>query len=123
MPNTLPCPKSGLAPKPKNMTFEEAAAVFFGGVSALYFLRKARIRPGQRALIYGASGRVGVFAAQLAKHYGARVTGVCGAANVELVKSLGADQVIDCTREDFRQTDRSTTSSSMRRARVVTRGV
>src|SRR5262245_58888629 len=94
-----------LAHKPVNMTFAEAGSVFVGGACALYFLRKAAIKPGERVLIHGASGSLGVFAVQLAKYFGAHVTGVCGPANVDLVKSLGADDAIDYTTRDFADGD------------------
>lgn len=89
--------------KPSNLTFEEAAALSFGGTTALDFLRRGKLKGGERMLVNGASGAVGTAAVQLAKHFGAIVTGVCSTANVELVRSLGASHVIDYTQEDFTQ--------------------
>jgi NADPH:quinone reductase-like Zn-dependent oxidoreductase len=90
-----------LAHKPAGMSFEDAAAVLDGAALALACLRKANIREGTRVLVYGASGSVGTAAVQLAKHFGAHVTAVCNTKNVELVRSLGADEVIDYLQEDF----------------------
>ena len=98
------CVRKAVARKPANLDFEEAATVPVAGVTALQGLRdKARLQPGQRVLINGASGGVGTFAVQIAKAFGADVTAVCSTRNVPLVRSLGADRVVDYTREDFTQ--------------------
>lgn len=95
-------PEAILAPKPANLTFEQAAAVPVAGSTALQGLRdKGRIQAGQRVLINGAAGGVGTFAVQVAKSFGAQVTGVCSARNVEMVRSIGAERVVDYSREDF----------------------
>lgn len=95
-------PASGpIVLKPENLTHEEAVAIPFGGITAMYFLSKVKITRGSRVLIYGASGATGSSAVQIAKYLGAEVTAVCSGRNESLVKALGADQVIDYTREDF----------------------
>jgi NADPH:quinone reductase-like Zn-dependent oxidoreductase len=98
---------SMVALKPANLSFEQAAAAPISGVTALQAVRKSGLQPGQQALILGASGGVGSFAVQIAKAHGATVTGVCSTAKMELVRSLGADQVLDYTRDDFWPPDQS----------------
>ena len=91
-----------IAKKPFNMTFAEAASVPIGGLTAFRFLKQSQLKAGERILIFGASGSVGTFAVQIAKYFGAEVTGVCSTSNIELVKTLGSINVIDYTREDIK---------------------
>ncbi len=93
--------KGAVAPKPENMSFEEAAASSYGSVMALHLIKKAGVQPDQRVLIIGASGSIGAAAVQVAKHMGANVTGICGTPGTDYVKSLGADRAIDYSKEDF----------------------
>ena len=94
---------SALANRPANLTYEESAALPYGGLLAAFFMRRLNVRKGLRLLVYGASGAIGTSAVQLATHLGAEVTGVCSTANLELVRSLGATTVIDYTKDDFTQ--------------------
>ena len=95
--------ENAMALKPPNLTFDQAAAVPVAGCTALQGLRKGQIRPGQKVLINGAAGGVGTFAVQIAKSFGAEVTGVCSTRNVDMVRAIGADRVVDYTRDDFTQ--------------------
>jgi NADPH:quinone reductase-like Zn-dependent oxidoreductase len=95
---------SDIAIRPANLSFDEAAALPYGGLLASFFMRRLKVGKGQRVLIYGASGAIGTSAVQLARHVGAEVTGVCSAANLDLVRSLGASAVIDYTKDDFTRT-------------------
>jgi NADPH:quinone reductase-like Zn-dependent oxidoreductase len=94
---------AAIAMRPPNLTYEEAAALPYGGLLASFFMRRLKVREGQRVLVYGASGAIGTAAVQLARHLGAEVSGVCSTANVGLVRSLGASEVIDYTKDDFTQ--------------------
>jgi len=96
---------SAIATKPSKISFEEAAAIAVGGINALHFLRKAKIQPGQSVLIYGSTGAIGSFAVQIAKHFGAEVSAVCSSGKIELVKSLGADYIIDYTKQSLSELD------------------
>jgi NADPH:quinone reductase-like Zn-dependent oxidoreductase len=99
-------PSSALALRPANLTYEESAALPYGGLIASFFVRRLKVRTGQRVLVYGASGAIGTSAVQLARHLGAEVTGVCSTVNLELVQSLGATSVIDYTKDDFTHSGR-----------------
>jgi len=97
---------SALALRPANLTYEESAALPYGGLIASFFVRRLKVRKGQQLLVYGASGAIGTSAVQLARHLGAEVTGVCSTTNLELVRSLGATTVIDYTEDDFTKSGR-----------------
>ena len=98
--------ESVLTTKPSNLSFEEAVSVYFGAQASLHFLRKGMIKQGSKVLIYGASGALGVYAVQLANYFGAEVSGVCSTSNTEMVKALGADSVIDYTKEEFSKSEK-----------------
>ena len=125
MPNTNACRRKRSL-KPSNVTYEGAASIPYGGLLALHFLKKASIERRPRVLVYGASGAIGTSAVQLAKYFGADVTGVCSTTNLDLVKSLGADAVIDYTNEDFTQNgaryDLIFNAVGKRKARLQTQG-
>lgn len=106
LPVDAPPTQGMIAAKPSNLTYQEAAALPTGALTALAFLRQADLQRGQRILIYGASGSVGTYAVQIARHFGAEVTGVCSTANLDLVQSLGADHVISYQQQDFAAGDR-----------------
>ena len=99
--------KRAMAKKPAGLSFEEAAGITVGGQNALHFLRKAEVQSGQQVLIYGSTGAIGTYAVQLAKYFGAEVSAVCSTGKIELVESLGADHIIDYTREDFTKNGRT----------------